>query len=189
MAKARILIEGMIQGVGYRALIKQAARSLRLKGLVRNLEDETVEIFCEGPIEKTKEFLKRINIKGKPEDFMSVNVTEIKCFWEGDVGYQEAWKPYRRFDIDYSIEKMDVFQESTLEDHEYGKLYLSTFRGELRQFHEDSENSFNQMNKKYDKISRDVENLKEVPNEIRELRKTIERFLSRFLVRYEKKGE
>ena len=109
MARARILIEGMIQGIGYRALIKLAARSLKLRGLVRYLPDETVEIFCEGPKENIQEFLKRIDIKGKPEDLMSINVTETKCFWEGEKDYQEAWKPYRRFQIDYDIEEMDPF--------------------------------------------------------------------------------
>ena len=126
MAKARILIEGMIQGVGYRALIKQAARSLKLKGLARNLPDETVEIFIEGPKENIQKFLKYINIKGKPEDILSINVTETKCFWEGTKGYKEAWKPYKRFQIDYGIEEMDIFQELMLENHEYRRLSLST---------------------------------------------------------------
>jgi len=126
MAKARILVEGMTQGVGYRALIKQAARSLKLKGLARNLPDETVEIFIEGPKQNIEEFLKRIHIKGKPEDFLSINVTETKCFWEGQTGYREAWKPYKGFEIDYGIEKLDPIQESTLEHQEYKRLYLST---------------------------------------------------------------
>jgi len=126
MAKARILVEGMIQGVGYRALIKQAARSLKLKGLIRNLPDETVEIFIEGPKQNIQQFLKQIHIKGKPEDILSINVIETKCFWEGEKGYQPAWKPYRRFEIDYGIEKSDPFQEATLEHHEYKRLYLST---------------------------------------------------------------
>ena len=131
MTKARILIEGMIQGVGYRALIKQAARHLKLKGIARNLPDETVEIFCEGPRENIQQFLKYINIKGKPEDLMSINVTKLKCFWEGEEGYQEAWKPYRQFQIDYGIEKLNAFQESTLEHHEYKRLYLSTLHSLL----------------------------------------------------------
>jgi len=134
MAKARILVEGMIQGVGYRALIKQAARSLKLKGLIRNLPDETIEIFIEGPKQNIQKFLKRIHIKGKPEDTLSINVTDIKCFWEGEKGYTEAWKPYKGFQIDYGIEKPTPFQESTLEDHEYGKLYFSDMRGEMKGF-------------------------------------------------------
>ena len=171
MAKARILVEGMIQGVGYRAFIKQVARFLKLKGLVRNLEDETIEIFCEGPTEKIQEFFKRINIKGKPEDFMSVNVTEIKCFWEGETGYREAWKPYKRFEIDYGIEEMDIFQESTLEDHEYGKLYFSNFRSELKGFKENTATDFQSMAEKYGDIS----------SELRKFRKTIEKFFDQFL--------
>lgn len=171
MAKARILVEGMIQGVGYRAFVKQVARFLKLRGLVRNLEDETVEIFCEGPREKIQESLKRIHIKGEPEDFMSVDVTEIKCFWEGESGYQEAWKTYRRFEIDYGVEEMDVFQESTLEDHEYGKLYFSNFRSELKEFRENTATSFQTMAEKYGDIS----------DELKKFRQTIEKFFDQFL--------
>jgi acylphosphatase len=48
LVKARIVVDGVVQGVGYRALVEQVARQLGLKGLVRNFEDTKVEIFCEG---------------------------------------------------------------------------------------------------------------------------------------------
>ena len=171
MAKARILIEGMIQGVGYRALIKQAARSLKLKGLARNLPDETVEIFIEGPKENIQKFLKYIHIKGKPEDILSINVTETKCFWEGEKDYQVAWKPYKGFQIDYGIEKMDIFQESTLEDHEYGKLYFSNFRTELKGFKENTATDFQTMAEKYGDISKELKKFRET------IKKSFDRFL------------
>ena len=65
LAKARIVLHGVVQGVGYRALVKQVARQLALEGLVRNSEGATVEIFCEGPSEKIKELIEKIDIKGK----------------------------------------------------------------------------------------------------------------------------
>lgn len=209
MAKASILVEGMIQGVGYRALIKQAARYLKLKGLVRNLQDETVEIFCEGTKPNIQQFLKYINIKGKPEDLMSINVTKLKCFWEGEKGYQEARKPYRRFQIDYGIEEIDPFQESTLEDHEYGKLYFSDMRGEmkgfrteLREFRENTSEDFQGMKGEMKGFRSELKGFREDTNtnfkqmaekygdiskELKRFRETIENFLKEFLKERAKK--
>jgi len=209
MAKARILVEGMIQGVGYRALIKQAARYLKLKGLARNLPDETVEIFCEGPKQNIQEFLKRINIKGKPEDLMSINVTQTKCFWEGEKGYQPPRKPYKGFQIDYGIEKPDPFQESTLEDHEYGKLYFSDMRGEmkgfrteLKEFKENTSKDFQTQQGEMKRFRSELKGFREDTNtnfqqmaekygdiskELKKFRETIENFLNRFLKERAKK--
>lgn len=171
MAKARIVVDGVVQGVGYRALVKQAARQLGLKGLVRNLEDTKVEMFCEGPEDKIKEFLKKIDRKAEPEDFLSVNVAEIKCFWEGHENYKPAWKEYKRFEIDYGVDELTLFQEATLEDHEFGKLYFTGFRDELKGFRQDTNKSFNEMAEKYGDISK----------ELKEFRQTVKRFLDAFL--------
>lgn len=128
LIKARIVVDGVVQGVGYIALVKQAARQLGLKGLVRNLEDTKVEIFCEGSRDKILEFLKKIDRKAKPEDFLSINVSEIKCFFEGEGHYKPAWKEYKGFEIDYGIEELSALDDATLEDHEFGKLYFVGFR-------------------------------------------------------------
>jgi len=144
LIKARMLVEGVLQGVGYRAIVKQAARFLGVKGLVRNLDDGRIEIFCEGSKTNLEKFSKLIDITGKPEDIMSINVTKIEYFEEGEMGYSPVWKPYRGFEIDYGIEKLSPFEESSLEYHEYEKLYFSSLRSELKSLREETNVSFAQ---------------------------------------------
>jgi len=177
LIKMRIVAEGVLHGVGYRAIVRQAARFLGIRGLVRNLEDGRVEIFCEGSKDQVEKFVKMVNIKGKPDDIMSINVAKMECFEEGEEGYSPAWKPYRGFEIDYGVEKLSPFEESTLEDHEFGKLYFSSFRNELKSFREDTSLSFAQMAEKYGDIS----------TELKEFRKGIEKFLTKFLEEYSKR--
>lgn len=43
---ARLVVKGFVQGVGYRAYVKQAAYRMKIKGTVKNLPDGDVEIFC-----------------------------------------------------------------------------------------------------------------------------------------------
>jgi acylphosphatase len=176
LSKARIVVDGVVQGVGYRALVKQVARQLGLKGLVRNLEDTKVEIFCEGAPDKIKEFLKKIDIKAKAEDFLSINVSDIKRFFEGEEHYKPAWKEYKGFEIDYEVEELS-FDEATLEDHEFSKLYFIGFRDELKDFRQDTNKNFKDMAEKYGDISK----------ELKEFRQTVKGFLDAFLSEYQKR--
>jgi acylphosphatase len=216
LVKARIVVDGVVQGVGYRALVKQVARQLGLKGLVRNLEDTKVEIFCEGREEKIMEFLKKIEVKAEPEDFLSINVFEVKCFFEGDPNYKPAWKPYKEFEIDYGVEQLSTIDKIALEDHEFGKLYfigfrdeMKGFRDELKGFRQDTNVSFKEMAEKYEDISKELKgfgselkgfredtnkNFKEmaekygdISKELKEFRKTVKEFLEMFLSEYQKR--
>jgi len=177
LSKARIVVDGVVQGVGYRALVKQTARQLGLKGLVRNLEGTKVEIFCEGQPDKIEEFLKRIDWKAKPEDFLSINVSKIKCFYEGEPHYQPAWKEYKDFQIDYGVEELSASDEATLEHHEFSKLYFIGFRDELKDFRQDTNRNFTEMAEKYGNIS----------EELKEFRKTVKGFLEAFLSEYQRR--
>ena len=76
--RKRLVVEGCVQGVGYRALVTFHARNLKVQGFVRNLPDETVEIVCEADNEKLMDFLKAINQKGDPADPLVLNVVSIK---------------------------------------------------------------------------------------------------------------
>ncbi len=44
----RVVVEGFVQGVGYRVFARRAALRLRISGWVRNRPDGTVEAFVKG---------------------------------------------------------------------------------------------------------------------------------------------
>jgi acylphosphatase len=48
MKATRVLIRGLVQGVGYRYFAERTARHLGLKGFVRNLPDGRVEAVAAG---------------------------------------------------------------------------------------------------------------------------------------------
>jgi acylphosphatase len=52
--RAHLLVRGYVQGVFFRAELRDRARSLRLAGWVRNNPDGTVEAVVEGPRERVE---------------------------------------------------------------------------------------------------------------------------------------
>lgn len=48
MARARFLVHGVVQGVGFRWFVLRAASRLGLSGIARNLPDGDVEVLAEG---------------------------------------------------------------------------------------------------------------------------------------------
>ena len=69
---ARLIVKGFIQGIGYRAYIKENAVKLKVKGTVKNLQDNSVEIYCNAPndeaYEKFKEMLINEDSEGTIEE-------------------------------------------------------------------------------------------------------------------------
>jgi acylphosphatase len=53
----KLRIEGLVQGVGYRAFAAGEARRLELDGWVRNRSDGTVEALVSGHTKKVEEFV------------------------------------------------------------------------------------------------------------------------------------
>ncbi len=51
MIRLRLIIEGRVQGVGFRSNTRRLANKLGLRGWVRNLRSGKVEIVVEGPEE------------------------------------------------------------------------------------------------------------------------------------------
>lgn len=59
----RLIVEGRVQGVGFRSFCQYNANMLGLSGKATNLENGTVEIFVQGEEENINLFLVRI-LKG-----------------------------------------------------------------------------------------------------------------------------
>lgn len=60
MINYEILVDGIVQGVGFRWATKQVADQLGLVGLVRNLPNGKVFIIAQGPKEKMTEFVHQL---------------------------------------------------------------------------------------------------------------------------------
>jgi len=52
----RWIVQGRVQGVGYRYFAQHAATSLNLNGYVLNLPDGNVEVYAAGPPDALSEF-------------------------------------------------------------------------------------------------------------------------------------
>lgn len=100
MVKARILVEGRVQGVGFRYFVKATAVTSGVKGLVRNLEDGRVEIFCDCVSrERLEEFVKKISVKSGYGFGLGPHVEKVLVFGEGEKGFAPAWQRYEGFEI------------------------------------------------------------------------------------------
>jgi len=55
-----LIVEGRVQGVGFRYLSQRAATSNNLTGYVRNLSDGNVEIVAEGENQNINQFIKAL---------------------------------------------------------------------------------------------------------------------------------
>jgi acylphosphatase len=84
-ARARVVIRGRVQGVFFRAETRERARSLGLRGSVRNMPDGTVEAVFEGERERIESIL--IWCHRGPA---LARVDDVEVHWEepqGDLGF------------------------------------------------------------------------------------------------------
>ena len=77
MLRAKLVITGLVQGVGFRSYTRNNAKSLGLKGFVRNRKDGKLEVVIEG-YEKQIDDLLDLMHKGP---FHS-QVENIEVIWE-----------------------------------------------------------------------------------------------------------
>lgn len=76
LACVHILVEGRVQGVGFRYFVQAQANQLGLTGWVRNLEDGRVEILAEGGKKDLLDLLDRVR-SGSRGSFIS----DLKFEW------------------------------------------------------------------------------------------------------------
>jgi len=66
MARLKVRVTGIVQGVGFRPFIYRLAVGKGLNGYVRNRGDAGVEILLEGDEKKIDDFLKELRAKKPP---------------------------------------------------------------------------------------------------------------------------
>ncbi len=74
----RVYIDGTVQGIFYRAFVKENAEKENVKGFVRNLEDGRVEVFLEGDTEDVDKMVELCKTGPKHSDIKKVEVKPEK---------------------------------------------------------------------------------------------------------------
>ncbi len=80
-ARLHAVVEGRVQGVGYRYFVEDEAMSLDLKGWVRNLWDGRVEVVAEGQRQALEKLL--VALWRGPR---ASSVTDIQVEWSPSTG-------------------------------------------------------------------------------------------------------
>ncbi len=90
LKRVRIVVRGIVQGVGFRAYILNVARALKLNGYVKNLPDGSVLIVAEGSSEGIEKLIEAAS-RGPPAAIVeSIEIT-----------YEDYKGDLPRFYIDY----------------------------------------------------------------------------------------
>lgn len=74
--RLRVRLFGRVQGVGFRAFTRRAARRYGLAGYVRNVADGSVEVVAEGPVDDLNALLQALS-EGPP----GADVREMEQDW------------------------------------------------------------------------------------------------------------
>jgi len=77
MKTVSIIVSGKVQGVFYRQSTKELATALELKGKVRNMPDDTVEIVATGEDEQIDKLVKWCRIGPPKAEVADVVVKDI----------------------------------------------------------------------------------------------------------------
>jgi len=198
MIKARIIVKGRVQGVGYRALVKQIAMGFKVKGMARNAEEGNVEVFCECDDKLFDNFLETIKIKGDPQDMLSIFVDELNVYKEGNKNYVNPPTEFKTFYIDYG-DKLTQFEKESLERSELAIVAFDSMKKETRKgfdcmkdkmvegkndLKEEQKSMHQDMNKRFDwvaekygdigiginSIKDDIGELKSMGNDVKEMK-------------------
>ena len=87
MKRVIVFYSGRVQGVGFRATVRQIARGFEVVGTVRNVPDGRVELIAEGRSEELEAFLKGIR-----EGELSGFIAKEPCLWTDAEGGMKDFK-------------------------------------------------------------------------------------------------
>ncbi len=82
LKRVEVIVEGVVQGVGFRYFTKKIAKELGVRGFVKNLPDGRVFIVAEGNGNVIEKFLTRIGEGPKLAIVKNVHVKELPATGE-----------------------------------------------------------------------------------------------------------
>lgn len=90
ICRVKAIVQGRVQGIGFRQYACDYANSLGLSGYVRNLWDRSIEVVAEGPEHDVHAMIKWLQ-KGPP----LARVTHVNVQWQAPSG------EYTGFEVSY----------------------------------------------------------------------------------------
>ena len=76
-ARAHMIVQGMVQGVGFRWFVSRYAEALGLRGFVRNLANGNVEIMADGDRSLIEDLIKKVKVGPR-----SAHVSDVRLEWK-----------------------------------------------------------------------------------------------------------
>jgi len=102
--RAKIIVKGEVQRVGYRDAVEKIARKLDINGFVENLKPYDVRIVCEGEEGNIKRFLGALKIDGDP----LISVSDIAVEYEKPTGEFTYFEIKRGSTEEETGERLDI---------------------------------------------------------------------------------
>jgi acylphosphatase len=170
MLQLTAIVSGKVQHVGYRSRVVTMARTLDLKGYVKNLADERVMVVAEGERSDLERFCRAIRMDDpliKVED-MQVQLSEAKGAWD------EFYKISGDKEIDSRLDTATVFLKELIVVVKGGFQETNSRLGSM-------DSKLDKMDGKLDRIARVQENIadkidnarKEIVSEVKGLRQDL----------------
>lgn len=91
-----LIVHGFVQGVGYRHFVRRIADKHGIRGMVKNVDDGSVQVLAEGDEESLGRFQDEIDVSMKN----GPSVHHIERYAETDAAFPKNPKGYKEFVIE-----------------------------------------------------------------------------------------
>jgi len=164
------IVSGRVQHVGYRSRVVTMARTLDLKGYVKNLADGRVYVMAEGEREDLERFYRAISIEDpliKVED-IQVHLSQPKGAWD------DFYKVSGEMETDSRLDTATVFLKELIVVVKDGFKETNSCLSSMDRKLESMDGKLDQIAMGQEKIAHKIDVAKrEIVSEVRELRQDI----------------
>ena len=195
MVRAKIIVSGRVQKAGYKDTVDEIAYNLGLKGYVKNLEDGTVEVVCEGEKKDIEKLIKKIRVREYP-----IFVESVKVEYSKSTGESKQFDIIREKDMtEATYERMDMAARYMRGMHTEMKDMHQDLGGKIDSMHQDLKEEqigmHHDMNKRFDWIAEkygdigagiasikdDLKELKNMRNDVKEMKNLFAKLVNHFV--------